>query len=195
MLAEAAACPLLWTSTLAGAAVRPLLEVTFAFERVTLPELTVCPLVVSTVAGLAADTERLGASLEEAVLLEGVVAVLLEGVVVVLLEGAVAVLLEAEPVLVCLFAVVPLEAELLVLLEVEVVLVERRTWLEELVVGAAVLREAELEEVLREAEVEVLLETEFEEVLLLGAAVVVADLLSEEFVLLLVEVAVVLRLA
>lgn len=166
---------------------RPLLEVTFAFERVTLPELTVCPLVVSTVAGLAADTERLGASLEEAVLLEGVVAVLLEGVVVVLLE--------AEPVLVCLFAVVPLEAELLVLLEVEVVLVERRTWLEELVVGAAVLREAELEEVLRDAEVEVLLETEFEEVLLLGAAVVVADLLSEEFVLLLVEVAVVLRLA
>lgn len=173
-----------------------MLEVVFALERVTLPVFTFCAPSVSDPAGLAGVTVLLA---EEDVLLEGVVAVLLEA----LLEEVLAL---EEPVFTCLLAVVPEEAELLpVLLEVELeevavlrlvevlVLLEaevelplvRRFWLEEEVEGVAVLRDAE---------VEVLLEAELEEVLLDGAVAVVADLLSEELVLLLVEV-VVLRLA
>ncbi len=157
----------------------PLLEVVFALERVTLPVVTFCAPSVSDPAGLAGVTVLLA---EEDVLLEGVVAVLLEAV----LEEVLAL---EEPVFTCLLAVVPVEAELLpVLLEVE---------LEEV----AVLRLVEVP-VLLEAEVELPLVRRFwleEEVagvavLLDGAVAVVADLLSEELVLLLVEV-VVLRLA
>ena len=152
---------------------RPLLEVAFALERVTLPVFTFCAPAFEVSAGLAGVTVLL---VEEEVLLEAV----LEEVPVL-----------EEPVFTCLLAVVPVVAvlrllEVLVLLEAEDVPVVRRSWLEEDVAGAAVLRDAEDE---------VLLEAVLEEVLLAGAAVVVvADLLSEELVLLLVEV-VVLRLA
>ena len=174
---------------------RPLLEVAFALERVTLPVFTFCAPAFEVSAGLAGVTVLL---VEEEVLLEAV----LEEVPVL-----------EEPVFTCLLAVVPVEVavlrllEVLVLLEADVLLEEvpvlrlldvavlldaedvpvvRRSWLEEDVAGAAVLRDAEDE---------VLLEAVLEEVLLAGAAVVVvADLLSEELVLLLVEV-VVLRLA
>lgn len=154
-MADVAACAsaALAGSTAAGAAVRPLLEV--ALLRDTLPVLTFCSPVVPVVAGLAVVTVLLALLPVEVVLLEGVVAVvLLEGVVAVVLLLAVEPLVEAFPVFTCLLAVLPLAAEVLpvvllpvlvlvVPLEVVVLPLERRTWLEEEVLGVVAALEEE----------------------------------------------------
>lgn len=125
MLAEPAvaeACALLSASTLAGAEVRPLLEV--ALERVTRAGVTFCVPGASVSVCLAGVTVLEGAV---AVLLDGVAAVLREVLVVAVLPEAVflaevpVVLLLVdelpEPVFTCLLAVLPLEAEVLLLVD------------------------------------------------------------------------------
>ena len=101
--AAAEACALLSASTLAGAEVRPLLDV--ALERVTRAVFPFCVPAASVLAGLAVVTVLEGAVVVEAL----PVAVLLDGVAAVLRE----VLVVEVPVFTCLLAGVPLEAELL----------------------------------------------------------------------------------
>lgn len=158
------------------------------FERVTLAGVVVCSVSEAAVLleTVAAEEPVLTCLLAVVPLAADPLEVLLlvEEEVVLLLAVEVLLLVPEEVVVLFLLSVLVLLEAVPVLLEVEVLPVERFTWLEEEVLG----REAVVPE-LREALVEVLLEAVLEEVLLDGDAVVVLDdLLSEEFVDLLVVV-------